>query len=186
MPTFLRRFAAVIAFVAVAGSHVPAIDRQAERTEPEAKAAFLQKIFAFISWPKGDRAAGQPLRIAFIGHSPVAREFTRLMNDHPVGNKPFEVHYETLESNLDDYQVVFLPLSSARRAQALAERTSSRPVLTVCESSGGCDKGIVLTLLVADDRIRYEVNLKRARKVGITFHSQILTYAARVCDGGAP
>lgn len=186
MPNSLRRFAAVIAFVAVVGLRSQATEPPPERTEPEAKAAFLQKVCAFVTWPKGDRAATLPLRIAFIGHSPVAREFTRLMNDHPVAARPFEVHYESIDSNLDDYQVVVLPLASGRRVQALAERTSSRPVLTVCESSGGCDKGIVLTLLVVEDRIRYEVNLKRARKVGLTFHSQILAYAARVCDGSAP
>ena len=55
--------------------------------------------------------------------------------------------------------------------------------LTILQRQPAGDRS---TLLVVEDRIRYEVNLKRARKVGLTFHSQILAYAARVCDGSAP
>jgi hypothetical protein len=184
MPSRLRHLSATLAIAAVAGLPVRAGSLPTERTEPEAKAILLQKVLAFVTWPKADKPGTQPLKIAFLGQSPVAREFTRLLNDRSAGNLPFEVHYESLNSNLDDYQVVFLPLSNARRAQALAEKVAARGVLTVGESAGGCDKGIVLTLLVAEDRIHYEINLKQARRAGLTINSQVLQRAARVCEGG--
>lgn len=183
MPRSLRHLSATIALAAVAGMGVPAGSLQTERTEHEAKAVLLQKVLAFVTWPKGDKPGTRPLKIAFIGQSPVAREFTRLVNGRSEGNLSFEVRYESLDSNLDDYQVVFLPLSNARRSQALAEKVAARPVLTVGESAGGCDKGIVLTLLVAEDRIRYEINLRQTRRAGLTINSQILQRAARVCEG---
>ena len=186
MSQLLRHLSVAIALVAVTGSRVPAGTLQSERTEPEAKAVLLQKVLAFVTWPKGEKPGPRPLKIAFIGQTPVARELTRLVNDRAAGNAPLEVHYEALDSNLDGYQVVFLSHSNARHAQALVDKTSSKPVLTVCDSTGGCDKGIILTLLVAENRIRFEVNLKQARRAGLSFQSQVLQYAGRVCDGGAP
>lgn len=186
MSSVPRSLALAVALAALGGVPIPAVGQPAERTEPEAKAVFLQKVLDFITWPKGERAAAQPLKIAFLGHTQVGRDFARLTEKRPAGSPAYEVHYVSLDANLDDYQVIFLPSSSARRAPALAERCATKPVLTVCESPGGCDKGIILTLLISEDRIRYDVNLNRARKAGLTFHSQVLHYAAKVCEGSAP
>jgi len=172
-----------LAVATVAALGLRAGIQPAERTEPEAKAVLLQKVLGFVLWPKADPPSRRPLKIAFLGHCPVAREFTRLVKDRTTGNLAFDVRYESLDSNLDDYQVVFLPLASSRRAQALAEKVAARSVLTVGESAGGCDKGIVLTLLVAEDRLRYEINLGQARRAGLTINSQVLQRAARVCEG---
>lgn len=189
MPPSLRRLAAAIALAGMAIVHVPGgtpSSQRAERTEPEAKAAFLEMVLAFITWPKSESRAGKPMKIAFIGHSPVAEEFKRLMEEKPRERRPFEVSYETFDSNLEDYQVVFLPISSTRRSQALADRVATRPILTVCESPGGCDKGIVLSLYISAEKLRFDVNLKRAGRAGLTIRSQLLLHATRVCEGSIP
>ena len=188
LPT-LRRLAAAIALAGTALVHVSGgtpLGQRNERTEPEAKAAFLEMVLAFVTWPKSESLAGRPMKIAFIGHSPVAEEFKRLMEEKPRGLRPFEVRYETFDSNLDDYQVIFLPTSGTRRSQSLAERFATRPILTVCESPGGCDKGIVLSLYISAEKLRFDVNLKRASRAGLTIRSPLLQHATRVCEGGTP
>ena len=189
MPSTLRRLAAAIALAGMALVHVPGgtpRGQRTERTEPEAKAAFLEMVLAFITWPKSESLGGRPMKIAFIGHSPVAEEFKRLMEEKPRERRPFEVRYETFDSNLDDYQVVFLPVSNTRRSQALADRVATKPILTVCEFPGGCDKGIILSLYISAEKLRFDVNLKRASRAGLTIRSLLLQHATRVCEGGMP
>lgn len=176
-----RPFARAVACLAMIA---PGVSSQSpERTEPEAKATFLLKFFGFVSWP-GAEAPGRPIRVAFIGHSPVAREFLQLVRSRPGDARPIEVRYETADANLEAYHLVFVAQGDPKRLQALADRVAARPLLTVCESAAGCERGIILTLLVADERIRYEINLKRARRAGLGIDSKVLHYAARICEGG--
>ncbi len=156
--------------------------QQAERTEPEAKAALLQKILGFVNWPPA--AVRRPFRVAFIGRGPVAREFKLLRDAGTLGSNRVEVNSETLDADLDAYQVVFLSGSDSRHLRDLADRLAGKPILTVCESPSGCDRGIMLTLLVRDEHIQYEINLKRAKRAGLVLNSQILQMAAKVCGGG--
>lgn len=180
-------FARALACMAMAGQALVAqasAGGAQERTEPEAKATFLLKILSFVSWPAATDTPAQPIRVAFIGHSQVAREFARLVEARPKGARPIEYRYESADAGLEAYQVAFVAHGDPKRLQALADRAPARPLLTVCESPGGCEKGVILSMIVVDERIRYEINLRRARKAGLGIDSKVLHYAARICEGG--
>lgn len=182
MASFPGRIALQFALWATAGAFSA---QPAQLTESEAKAAFLQRIVGFVTWPEGSAPRGA-VKIAFLGRSEVARELDRLQKGAATGGRKIEVRVEPPDSACEGCHVVVLPGSEPRRLQAFADRWGGRPVLTVSESALGCERGVLLSLLVAEDRIRYEINLRRTRRAGLSFHSQVLQWAARVCEGGSP
>lgn len=55
-----------------------------------------------------------------------------------------------------------------------------KPVLTVADSPGVSQQGVVLNMNVKDDKITFEANLTMARKAGLSLSSQLLRLATKI------
>lgn len=60
---------------------------------------------------------------------------------------------------------------------------ATRPVLTVGDTPGFCDKGGIINLHTARGRLRFEISLDNARRAGLSIHPQLLQLATTVFGG---
>lgn len=151
------------------------------------KAKLLESMIGFVTWPSvAGRGNSEPFRVGFFGRTGVAREYAKLAKGAEVLHRRIEVSYIGVRDNLESFDLVFIAEGEQHHAPEIAARLAGKPVLTVCDGRNGAAKGAILCLFILEEKIRYDVNLSRARQAGFTIHSQVLHYAEKVHLGGAP
>jgi hypothetical protein len=86
------------------------------------------------------------------------------------------------DAPIDSCQVLFLPESSPSR-RAVLQRVSRLPILTVGDSSTFLDEGGIVQLRLIDSRIRFDISVPAADRVGLRLSSQLLRLAVTVRGG---
>ena len=86
-------------------------------------------------------------------------------------------------SNLDEIEgchMLFIAHSSPYELDEILARTAGRPVLTISESDGYAERGVLINLYIADDRVRFEINQAAVRRSGLAFRSKLYKVARLV------
>ena len=66
---------------------------------------------------------------------------------------------------------------------SLLDTVANLPILTVGDQPNFCQRGGIINLLVLDGRVRFEIDLSRARRSGLKMDSQLLRLASKVYGG---
>lgn len=181
----LNPLALALATVLLIPIGLPAFAAQrqaASLTEPEAKANFLYYLALFASWPAA-ADDDEPLTICVSGASPVTQAL-RPYEARVVGGRRLSLRDLRDGDDLRRCHVLFLPLAESRRLASALAAVAGAPVLTVGENDTFLADGGMLRLTVEKARLRFDVDLQPADRVGITFSSRLLGQAALVTRGG--
>lgn len=143
------------------------------------KAAFLYNFTKFVSWP-ADRFADDtsPIVIAVLGTKPFEQELTELVKDRSVDGRPIRIRAIQSAAQLDGAHVVFLHAGEETRLPA--SLFDAAGVLTVGESSDFTRRGGIITFVVADEKVRFEINQGAAEQAGLKISGQLLKLATVV------
>lgn len=158
---------------------------QPARPEYEVKAAFLLKIPSFVDWPTNVfLLAESHLAIGIIGKDPFGQVLDQLAQQKTSHGRRFTVHRcadvdEAIEKKC---HLVFVSSSEKDRVERIVQRLRGKPVLTIGDTPGFCERGIVINLVVIDKRVRFEINVETARDAGLKISSQLLDLGIRIAD----
>ena len=81
---------------------------------------------------------------------------------------------------LRDAQILFVGPEYNDELKTLIARVANRPVLVVTASDHGLDEGSCVNFLVVDRRVRFEISLTAADRLGLRVSSELLAVAVRV------
>jgi hypothetical protein len=140
------------------------------------KAAFLYNFSMFTDWPEG---LGPTVNLCVYGRDPFGAEIDGLQGKM-VGERQIAVHRTTRIESLKDCQVLFIAQSAADGLPQVIAALHGAPVLTIADSPGALDQGVILNMSVVKDRISFEANLAAARAVGLNLSSKLLRLATKV------
>jgi len=145
------------------------------------KAEFVLRFPEFVSWPKDSpsNVEAAPIVVCLSPQNKLASNMTQ-GPPHP-GQRPRRVTVRQLQTmdEVTGCDAVYLEGTDVTVLDSLA----ARPVLTVGDQPGFCQRGGIINLLVIDGRVRFEINLGRARQAGLRIDSQLLRLATRVYEG---
>ncbi|MDV6342595.1 YfiR family protein [Nitrosomonas sp. Is24] len=141
------------------------------------KAAFLYNFAIFTSWPERSM---DNFNLCIYGKDPFNRDFDSLMQKKNVNERKVIIHRINTTDRLDQCQLVFISRSAIGDLAGVINSIKDKPVLTVADSPGVSEQGVVLNMNVKDDKITFEANLNRARKAGLNLSSQLLRLATEV------
>jgi hypothetical protein len=140
-------------------------------SEYAVKAAFIHNIAKFVEWPKP--AAGErKLRLCLLGENPFGEEIA-VLRGKPVGRMEWEV----LPVGLDDIktcQVLFIPDSMQQQIGQIRQRINGNAVLTVGDTQGYAERGVMINFYMEDKKVRFEINREVALRAGLRIGSQLL------------
>jgi YfiR/HmsC-like len=147
--------------------------------EDEIEAAFLYRFAGFVDWP-AEAFSGQDFTIAVLGSDSIVRELQRMLPNHSLKNRPAQVRRIRGLDELHDAQILFVGPRYNDELKTVIARVANRPVLVVTASDHGLDEGSCVNFLVVDRRVRFEVSLTAADRVGLKVSSELLSVAIRV------
>jgi YfiR/HmsC-like len=158
-------------------------------SEYEIKAAFLYKFASFIQWPtaaQGPAPAGAgPICIGVLGADRFGSSLDQVVRGKVVGGREFAVERFQSANQAQHCDIVFISGSEQSRISEILVVLRGRPILTVSEVAGFCERGGLINLRVVDSAVRFEVNVAGGERAGLHFSSKLLSLA-RIVQEASP
>ena len=174
------RVAAVRGLAALTLVAVTAPDTPAQRIpEAEVKAALIRRFPEFVEWPASAPPSPAPLTLCFSPSHAFGSVLPQLNKGPEIRGRAVVIR----ELRKGDHSGGCHVLYVAPADQDLLQRALTLPILTVGDQVDFCPLGGVVNLRVIGGRVRFEINLTRARRVGLTVDSQLLRLASRLYGG---
>ena len=144
-------------------------------SEYEIKAAFLYKFASFIQWPAAAQgiapAGAAPICIGVLGADRFGSSLDQVVRGKQVGGREFAVERFQSASQVQHCEIVFISGSEQSRMSEILTLLRGKPVLTVSEVAGFCERGGLVNLRVADSAVRFEINVTAGEHAGLHFSS---------------
>lgn len=149
-------------------------------SEYEVKAAFLYKFASFVEWPPG--AGSTPICIGVLGEDRFGEFLDRVVRGKQVAGHPFAISRFRAAGEAAHCEIVFISASEQGKLHEILGALRGRPVLTVSEIPGFCERGGAINLKVIDSAIRFEINPAAGERSGLHFSSKLLSLAKVVAE----
>ena len=161
-----------------------ALPLQAEITkEYQIKAAFLYNFTKFVEWPpeRFPDPSG-PIVIGVLGwnSNPFGQELINLVKDKKVGGRPVIVKSVETPEEASAVHVLFVSAGLELRWAKAAQSAHSTGVLTVGESAQFSAAGGIITFMIKEDNVRFEINQAAGENAGLKISAQLLKLATAV------
>ena len=154
------------------------LEGQSPYTEYQLKAAYIEKFTHFIRWPNLPAGGENPrFRITILGEDPFGRYIDELFRTVAVKAMPVEIRRIRKIEELDSTHILFICRSEKDRLKRILERVRHRPILTIGDTPGYAEAGVILNLFKKDNYIRFEANLTAIADSGLEVNSRLLKLA---------
>ncbi len=143
--------------------------------EYQVKAVFLFNFLQFVEWPATvfpDQ--NSPIRIGVLGDDPFGSALEEAVRDEAINHRRLIVNRSHRVEDLRDCQLVFISKSENRRIDAILPLLNSHPVLTVSEVEGFARHGGVIAFYQDGKKVRFEINIGTAQRLGLKMSSELL------------
>lgn len=140
------------------------------------KAEFLERFTRFIEWPSEprDNPASTQFTICIIGKDPFGRYLTELAAAVKIQNKQIVLQNIHSSREIRTCNLLFIGKSEKSKLSEILIYTQSKPILTVSDSPGFGERGVLINFYESDGYIRFEINRAAADKSGLRFSSRLL------------
>lgn len=144
--------------------------------EYQLKSAFIYNFTTFIDWPG---AVGKQLTLCVAVPQDSVGYFTR-MAGKPVGDRTLAVRPLGQDDSAEGCSILFVADSESASFDDWLSEVGDENVLTIAESADWLKKGVVMSLVLQDNRVTFDVNLEAARGENIDISSRLLRLARKV------
>ena len=143
-------------------------------SDVKVRAAFLLNVAKFVQWPAGPA----PLVLGVAGDAPLASALALAATGRKIEGRPLTVRIITDGERPDGCDLLYIGAGDDREASALLARVRG-PVLTVGSTMRFLRDGGIIRIFIEADRLRFQVNRRRAVESGLQISSQLLSLAAQ-------
>ena len=160
--------------VCTAGGRAPA----SSPSEYEIKAAFLYNFANYIEWPTHVPAdSGGTFVIGVYGDDPFQNTLDRAVSDKTINGRKIEIKHFRSSRDLKPCHILFISASEKGRTDRILNAVKDWHTLTVGETDGFARNGGIIGFFLEDKRVRFEINVKDARKAGLKVSSKLMKLA---------
>ena len=150
--------------------------------ERQVKAAYLYKFAGFVDWPDGCFARpDSPLVIAVAGADPLAEQLELAVVGRTANGRSLQVRRLRAGDSLSGTHMLYIGAAMDKTsALELMAAARSLPVLTVTDAEDGAGLGAIISFVIVEERLRFEVALKYAVAAHLRISARMLQAALRV------
>jgi hypothetical protein len=155
-------------------------------SEYKLKAAFLYNFTKFIEWPTNafDKT-NAPLVIGIAGDNPFGDHLERTIRGKKINEHPLVLKQVRSLTDSRVCHVLFISRSERRRAPEILAGLKGYSVLTVGEWPGFLEAGGMISFVIEEDKIRFDISDSAARRAGLRISSKLLNLARKTAKTAA-
>jgi hypothetical protein len=151
-----------------------ALKAQTQEQEPTLKALFIYNFINYIDWDIGN--SQNDFVIGVIGSSSVTKPLMVIAQTRTVKNKKIIIRVFDKPEDITNCQILFIPKDLPFSLHSILEKVD-KGVLTVSEETGYAEQGTAFNFVVANDKLKFEANVKAINMAGLRAGSQLLKLA---------
>jgi hypothetical protein len=145
------------------------------------KAEFLERFTRFIKWPDTSFAEpDSPFVVCVVGENPFGGYHGRLLRQRRIQARRAELRLIPDPDHIDACHLVFIARDERRHIASILEHTSGKPILTVGDTPGFAQAGVLVNLYIESSNVRFEINVSAVKDSGLKFSSKLLKLARLV------
>ncbi|MBN2010734.1 YfiR family protein [candidate division KSB1 bacterium] len=151
----------------------------AQFSEAEIKAVYIEKLTRFIDWPAETHMADtiQPFILGVIGDHTFDTILNEVFSVLKIKNKKVEIRYLTNFKNIENCNLLFIAKSEKQSLPEILNYTVGHPILTISDTQGFAEKGVLINFYIAENKMRFEINQAAVKKSQLMFDSMLLNNA---------
>ncbi len=150
-------------------------------SEYAVKAAFLYNFAKFVEWPADAfRSPREPMVLCLLGEEPFGRELDRTVEGKTVSGRQLIVRRLAKPAGLEECRILFVSASEGPRLDQVLAAVGDRAVLTVGEDEAFARAGGIISFVVRQSRVRFQIDRAAAARSGLSISSQLLELAEAV------
>lgn len=159
----------------------------AQRDEYMIKAVYLERFTRFVEWPKesGIVDTSKPFIITIISRNPFGSILEQIYSKQKIKNREVKIRNISNTNEIKGCHLLFIPSSNRKKLSEILAFTAKKPILTVSDTQSFAEKGVLINLFLAENKIRFEINETAVRESGLYMSYHLLKYAKVVNPMGA-
>jgi hypothetical protein len=163
----------------------PALRAQDAPVEYAVKATYLYKFVPFVQWPAASfPSPTSPVMLCVVGDGSFSEILNRAVSGERIEGRPLLSRRLPAVDADSGCHVLYTAGSSAQSvAQGLAA-VQGKPVLTVTDSLPAAGAKGIVNFVLADNRVRFEIDNQAAAENGLLISSKLLSLAISVRPRG--
>lgn len=142
------------------------------------KAVYLERITRFLKWPDhSEEWADDAFVIGVLGENPFGERLKEILSERTIKNRQTKVRSFSGLTEISQCHLLYISPTASAELSAVLEVTRKRPILTVGDTTGFAEKGVLVNLFVEKDKLRFEINERGFHDAGILIDSLLLKVA---------
>jgi hypothetical protein len=160
---------------------------RADVLEYTVKAEFIERFTHFIDWPsQAFTGTDGPFVFCVIGDSPLVPYLERLTQQRRIKDRRAELKRLKWSDDASGCHMLLIAADERAHAKQILSRVSGKPILTVGDSEGFAQLGVIINLLLDEEgHVRFEMNAPQAKRSGLNISAQLLRLARLVTEDGS-
>jgi len=149
--------------------------------EQQLKAAFLYNFTKFVEWPASNfAAADSPIVIGVLGSNLLATELENAVGKRKINGRGIFVKRIQAVADVKGLHLLFVSTAQDARLGELRGALRGANVLTVGESDAFAKSGGVITFVIMDGKVRFDINTTAAERASLKVSAQLQKLARTV------
>ena len=146
------------------------------------KAAYIYNIAKFVQWPTTVFASPtSPLNLCILGRTDLDDALSKMAENTVKGRTLVIKHYSD-EQFTQNCHILFISPTKQPLLTPIINTLANRPVLTVSDMEHFSQRGGMITLFQAGQRIRFTINAGAVQRAGLKISSKLLRLARIVAE----
>src|SRR4030067_1750304 len=166
---FSLLIAVMLCVVLCAQSNIFAQDQKP--SEYQVKAAFLYNFTKFVEWPTTDTK--EVIILGVFGEDPFSAALNEIEGKIIKGKKLVVNRVKSVK-NLTGCHILFISKSEKNNLDQILLTLKGSHNLTVGDTDGFTQKVLIINFYIEQDKVRFEINVKAAKRAGLGISSNLL------------
>lgn len=143
--------------------------------EYKAKSIFIFSVCKFTTWPEdSNREASDPFIISVLGKLPHGSQIF-IPKGKTIANRTIVLKSIKKLEQINGSNVLFITSSENHRIQTILDYVGNKSILTVGDTEGYAQKGVIINFFIDNKQLRFEINPDSIKKAKLAIHSQLYT-----------
>ncbi|MGE0087456.1 MAG: YfiR family protein [Desulfococcaceae bacterium] len=142
------------------------------------KAAFLYNFAKFVQWPDtAFRSPDEPVLLCILGTSFFGNALGTIENREVIPPRRLSVKLCENIGEISGCHMLFISSSESENLSSILSVTQTIPMLTVSDSEGFAQRGVMINLVNIDNKLRFEINTEAVNQMPFRLSSNLLKLA---------
>ena len=179
--------AAILALLLSTGPLVSAAAPSPEAiTAAKVEAVYLFNFARFVNWPAEDFDGPEsPVIVGVLGRYPFGSFLDNVVKGERIEHRPIVIRRYSTFRDIGPCHILYISASEAERLDEIFGALRNRHLLTVSDIKDFAQRGGIVQFLDDRERVRFRINLQRAKDSRLELSAKLLR-PAEVVMHGAP